>query len=47
MYNRYLSPNILENINKIKEKVVEGFEKFLKQTKCAKKWTQQHLNLIH
>ncbi|MDR1818675.1 MAG: hypothetical protein LBR15_00310 [Methanobrevibacter sp.] len=44
---RYLSPNILKNINKIKEKVVEGFERFLKQTKCAKKWIQQHWNLIH
>jgi len=39
---RFLSPHLLENMNKIKEKVVNGFENFLKYTKCAEKWIYEH-----
>ena len=39
---RYLSPNFLENIDKIKEKVLEGFDEFIKCTTCAKKWIFQN-----
>jgi transposase len=44
---RYLSPYLLENIDKIKEKVLESFNKFIKCTKCAEKWIYKHWTSIN
>jgi transposase len=39
---RFLSPNYLETADKIKEKVIQGFNIFIKDTKCAIKWIKKH-----
>lgn len=44
---RYLSPYFLENVTEIKEKVVEGFDKFIECTKCAEKWIYKHWTSIN
>jgi transposase len=44
---RYLSPHFLENTDKIKEKVLEGFDEFIKYTKCADKWIFEHWTSIN
>jgi hypothetical protein len=39
---RYLSHHFLIEIDKSKEKVLEGFNEFAKQTNCAKKLIYEH-----
>lgn len=44
---RFLSPHYLENVDTIKEKVIEGFNDFLNWTQCATKWIYEHWTLIN
>jgi transposase len=44
---RYLSPHFLKNTTKIKEKILEAFNEFVKCTKCAEKWILKHWTMIH
>jgi hypothetical protein len=44
---RFLSSYTLINMDEIKCKVVQGFNEFLKYTKCAEKWIYKHWTLIN